>query len=103
MLTQGGPVLITKSGFTSLIKATNASTSSALTARACSVLLGSFKLFFLSIELMIFSHLAIVREAIVISPNKSLFCAALCATTQPTPPAPICKIAIISFLLNSYL
>ncbi|CSD08294.1 Uncharacterised protein [Vibrio cholerae] len=55
----------------------------------------SLRLFLPLIDSMIFSHFAIERDAIVISPSTSLFCAALCATTQPTPPAPICRIDIV--------
>ena len=80
---------MTISGLKLLKRATSSST---LSASTCAV-----RMLGLPIAFTIASHLDFVRLAIIISVNTSGFWATLCATTVPTPPAPIIRTLPISF------
>ena len=49
------------------------------------------------------SHFERVRLAIMMSVNTSGFCATLCATTVPTPPAPIISTFPIFMFSDCYV
>ena len=72
-----------------------ATSSSTLSASTCAVCILGLPMAFTTA-----SHFDFVRLAIMMSVNTSGFCATLCATTVPTPPAPIINtLPISSFLL----
>src|SRR5690606_17201681 len=90
MFTKGAPTLMTMSLRVARMSALVASTSMASSACACNWP-GCCRLPLSCTDSMMAWHLPSVREAMWMSPSSSLFCAHLCATTWPTPPAPMIR------------
>ena len=83
--------MTTSAGFTALIRAVVAATSSAsMAAVSMTTPVRSFT------EAAMASHLDFVREANVMWEKMSAFIAILWTATEPTPPAPITRTLLIS-------